>query len=162
MTLFLVVGCAGLRPSRIDVATYRAQDDFHCQQVAVEPQETLGAQTKFSANGCSKTGVYVVSCKAGATCQAYSEAEWTKTEARDSASSMTYSVMNECRDPVHLDDTGNQRKFSLAPGGNELIVGKVGDELELTDDAGTVLSKLTISEANRSLRVTSACVTLAQ
>ena len=157
----LLVGCAGLRPSRPDVARYRAEGDFSCKQVEVTEQEAVGAKSVFAATGCSKSGVYVVHCSAGAGCQAYSEAEWAKKDSRLTGKSVTYSVLNACRDAVHLNDTGNDRKFTLAPGGKELIVGVVGDELQLTDTTGNVLQGITITEADRSLQVTNACVTRA-
>ena len=51
--------------------------------------------------------------------------------------------------------------FKLAPGDKDLIVGVVGDELQLTDDAGTVLTTIVINDDDSTLRVTDTCVTLA-
>ena len=157
----LLIACAGLRPTRPDVAKYKAEEDFGCKQVEVTEQEAVGARSVFTATGCTKTGVYVVHCPGAAVCQAYSEAEWAKKSARLNASSVTYSVENGCRDTVFLNDSGNGRKFSLAPGGRELLVGATGDNLQLIDDAGNVLHQLIIKEEDRNVRVTNACVTLA-
>ena len=160
----LTAGCfAGLQQPRPDVAKTRATEDFGCQEVIATETESIGARSVYAIAGCGKEATYVVHCDVGrGLCTAYDEAEWKQRESRLHGASMSYSVDNECDKTSYLFNAGNESKASLAPGEHKLFTGVVGDELQLTDDAGTVIYRQVLRDQERTLRVTSSCMTLAE